>query len=216
MLRPCWFEDVSHGCCRPRPVRQHVACGCRVAGPRRGCPGRAGGGSRLPRGGRVRRRSDPGRSGVARRGHPRPCRCGADLPRGLSRHQIRGRRLSAFISPTVCGRRQRSRATWQAMGAATATHACSSPASPSPWGIQRSWRSTSRCYRTLIDLPRVGLFGYIELAGISVVILTFVFGAYVIASARARSLFRSTRAMRLLNRAGGTMMAGAAVVVATK
>jgi threonine/homoserine/homoserine lactone efflux protein len=69
---------------------------------------------------------------------------------------------------------------------------------------------------TLIDLPRVGLFGYIELAGISVVILTFVFGAYVIASARARSLFRSTRAMRLLNRAGGTMMAGAAVVVATK
>jgi threonine/homoserine/homoserine lactone efflux protein len=60
------------------------------------------------------------------------------------------------------------------------------------------------------------LFGYIELAGISVVILTVVFGAYVIASARARSLFRSTRAMRLLNRAGGTMMAGAAVVVATK
>ena len=69
---------------------------------------------------------------------------------------------------------------------------------------------------TLIDLPRVGLFGYIELAGISVVILTVVFGAYVIASARARSLFRSARAMRLLNRAGGTMMAGAAVVVATK
>ena len=69
---------------------------------------------------------------------------------------------------------------------------------------------------TLIDLPRVGLFGYVELAGISVVILTAVFGAYVLAAARARTLFRSPRAMRLLNRAGGTMMAGAAVAVAAK
>ena len=68
----------------------------------------------------------------------------------------------------------------------------------------------------LIDLPRVGLFGYVELAGISVVILTVVFGAYAIAAARARTLFRSPRAMRLFNRAGGTMMAGAAVAVATK
>jgi threonine/homoserine/homoserine lactone efflux protein len=68
----------------------------------------------------------------------------------------------------------------------------------------------------LIDLPRVGLFGYVELASVSVVILTLVFGAYVLAAVRARSLFRSARAMRLLNRAGGTMMAGAAVVVAAK
>jgi threonine/homoserine/homoserine lactone efflux protein len=58
--------------------------------------------------------------------------------------------------------------------------------------------------------------GYFELAGISVVILTAVFGAYVLAAARARTLFRSTRAMRLLNRAGGTMIAGAAVAVAAK
>jgi threonine/homoserine/homoserine lactone efflux protein len=69
---------------------------------------------------------------------------------------------------------------------------------------------------SLIDLARVGLLGYVELAGISVVILTAVFGAYAIAAARARALFRSTRAMRLLNRTGGTVMAGAAVVVATK
>jgi len=69
---------------------------------------------------------------------------------------------------------------------------------------------------SLIDLARVGLLGYVELAGISVVILTAVFGAYVVAAARARALFRSTRAMRLLNRTGGTVMAGAAVVVATR
>jgi len=69
---------------------------------------------------------------------------------------------------------------------------------------------------SLIDLARVGLLGYVELAGISVVILTAVFGAYAVAAARARALFRSTRAMRLLNRTGGTVMAGAAVVVATR
>ena len=69
---------------------------------------------------------------------------------------------------------------------------------------------------TLIDLPRVGLFGYVELASISIVILTTVFGAYAVAAARARALFRSPRAMRVFNRAGGTVMAGAAVAVATK
>ena len=68
----------------------------------------------------------------------------------------------------------------------------------------------------LIDLTRVGLFGYVELASIAVVVLTAVFGAYIVAAARARALFRSPRAMRLLNRTGGTMMAGAAVAVATK
>ena len=69
---------------------------------------------------------------------------------------------------------------------------------------------------SLIDLPRVGLLGYVELASISVVVLTVVFGAYALAAARARAMFRSPRAMRLLNRTGGTMMAGAAVAVATK
>ena len=68
----------------------------------------------------------------------------------------------------------------------------------------------------LIDLTRVGVVGYVELASTAVVVLTFVSGAYVIAAARARALFRSTRAMRLLNRTGGTMMAGAAVAVAAK
>ena len=68
----------------------------------------------------------------------------------------------------------------------------------------------------LIDLARVGIIGYVELASIAVVVLTVVFGAYVVAAARARALFSSARAMRLLNRAGGTMMAGAAVAVASK
>jgi threonine/homoserine/homoserine lactone efflux protein len=49
-----------------------------------------------------------------------------------------------------------------------------------------------------------------------VVVLAAVFAAYIAAAARACALFRSPRAMRLFNRAGGTMMAGAAVAVATK
>src|SRR5215831_11326764 len=58
---------------------------------------------------------------------------------------------------------------------------------------------------SLIDLTRAGLTGYVELASVSIAVLTVVFGAYVIAAARARTLFRSVRAMRLLNRVGGTM-----------
>src|SRR5713101_1210092 len=68
----------------------------------------------------------------------------------------------------------------------------------------------------LIDLARAGIVGSIELASICVAILTIVYGAYVVAAARARALFRSPRAMRLLNRTSGTLMAGAAVAVATK
>ena len=68
----------------------------------------------------------------------------------------------------------------------------------------------------LIDLTRVGLTGYVELASISIAVLSAVFGAYIVAAARARALFRSVRALRLLNRVGGTMIAGAAVAVATK
>jgi threonine/homoserine/homoserine lactone efflux protein len=68
----------------------------------------------------------------------------------------------------------------------------------------------------LIDLTRVGLLGYLELAGIAVLILAAVLGAYAFAAARARSLFQSARALRLLNRSGGALMAGAAVAVVAK
>ena len=68
----------------------------------------------------------------------------------------------------------------------------------------------------LIDLTRAGLTGYVELASVSIIVLSAVFGTYIVAAARARALFRSVRAMRLLNRVGGTMIAGAAVAVATK
>jgi len=69
---------------------------------------------------------------------------------------------------------------------------------------------------SLIDINRIGILGFAELVAICVVVLTVVLGGYVIAAARARKLFTSPRAMKLLNRTGGTMLAGAAVAVAAK
>jgi threonine/homoserine/homoserine lactone efflux protein len=68
----------------------------------------------------------------------------------------------------------------------------------------------------LIDLRHVDLFGYAELAGLCVAVLTVVLGTYALAAARARALFTSRRAVKLFNRTGGTLMAGAAIAVASK
>jgi len=68
----------------------------------------------------------------------------------------------------------------------------------------------------LIDLGHVDLIGYAELAGLCITVLTVVLGAYALTAARARALFASPRAVRLFNRTGGALMAGAAVAVASK
>jgi len=69
---------------------------------------------------------------------------------------------------------------------------------------------------TLIDVSRIDLVSYAELAGIIAVVLVFVLGGYALAAARARKLFRSPRAMKMLNRIGGSVMAGAAAAIATR
>jgi threonine/homoserine/homoserine lactone efflux protein len=68
----------------------------------------------------------------------------------------------------------------------------------------------------LIDLSQVNLLGYAELAGACIAVLTVVLGGYALVAARARVLFSSPRAARLFNRTGGTLMAGAAIAVASK
>jgi threonine/homoserine/homoserine lactone efflux protein len=68
----------------------------------------------------------------------------------------------------------------------------------------------------LIDLGHVDLLGYAEMAAICVTVLTVVFGGYALAAARARALFGNPRAVRLFNRTGGTLMAGAAIAAASK
>jgi threonine/homoserine/homoserine lactone efflux protein len=69
---------------------------------------------------------------------------------------------------------------------------------------------------TVVNLDALTPVGFAELAGLVAVIVTAVFTAYAIAAERARRLFSSPRAIRLLNRGSGIAMAGAAAAVAAR
>ncbi len=51
---------------------------------------------------------------------------------------------------------------------------------------------------------------------ICVPVIASTLAAYALAANRARALFRSARAMRIVHRAAGGVMAGVAVAVATR
>jgi threonine/homoserine/homoserine lactone efflux protein len=69
---------------------------------------------------------------------------------------------------------------------------------------------------TVVPLERLDATGFAAIAFAIAVILPLVLGMYVLAASRARRWFRSPRATRLLNRGSGTLMAAAAVAVATR
>ena len=69
---------------------------------------------------------------------------------------------------------------------------------------------------TVVRLETLSLTGFLEIAGLSIVILSGVLASYALAASRARRLFTSPRAVRALNRGTGAVMAGAAVAVATR
>lgn len=69
---------------------------------------------------------------------------------------------------------------------------------------------------TLLDLTNISLLGYVELVFATLSVLALVFGAYITLAARARLLFTSRRALRIVNRSAATAMTGAAVWVATR
>ena len=69
---------------------------------------------------------------------------------------------------------------------------------------------------TFLDLTRITVLGYAELALATLSVLAVVFGGYIVLAARARRLFTSPRAIRVLNRFTGTVMAGAAAAVAAR
>jgi threonine/homoserine/homoserine lactone efflux protein len=68
---------------------------------------------------------------------------------------------------------------------------------------------------SVVPLEHLRLAGYGEVALAIVVILPLTLGAYALVAARARLLV-SPRAVRALNRSSGTVMAAAAVAVATR
>ncbi len=68
----------------------------------------------------------------------------------------------------------------------------------------------------LIDLGRVDALAYLELALVTLGVLAVVFGFYILVTLRARDLITSPRALRLVNRGSGAIMAGAAVAIAAR
>jgi threonine/homoserine/homoserine lactone efflux protein len=62
----------------------------------------------------------------------------------------------------------------------------------------------------------VTILGWLELSLVVLGVLAVVFGAYVALAARTRNLFTSPRAMRLVNRGTGVVMASAAAAIAVK
>lgn len=69
---------------------------------------------------------------------------------------------------------------------------------------------------TLLDVANVSALGYAELVAVTLLVLGTVFTGYIVLAARARRLFTSPRAIRLVNRGTGAIMAGAAAAIATR
>lgn len=69
---------------------------------------------------------------------------------------------------------------------------------------------------TILDLDTLTAVGFAELSAIVAVIVSAVFSAYAVAAERARRLFSSPRAVRLLNRGSAMALAGTAAAVAIR
>jgi threonine/homoserine/homoserine lactone efflux protein len=68
----------------------------------------------------------------------------------------------------------------------------------------------------VVDLRTLTALALFELAAVCAIVIVSTLTLYAFAANRARRLFRSTRAMRLVNRAAGGLMAGVAVAIATR
>ncbi|HSH42491.1 MAG TPA: LysE family translocator [Arenicellales bacterium] len=69
---------------------------------------------------------------------------------------------------------------------------------------------------TIIDLASITLVGWAELTSTLVLVLVVVDLAWVAAASQARRLLRSPRAMRIANRTGASVLAGAATLIAAR
>ena len=69
---------------------------------------------------------------------------------------------------------------------------------------------------SIIDLTHVTPAGWLALSAVALSVLAIVFGAYVVLAACTRRLFTSPRALRMVNRGTGAVMASAAVAIAAK
>lgn len=68
---------------------------------------------------------------------------------------------------------------------------------------------------SILDLGRLTAFDLTEVCLLLICVNAPIVFSYALAAARARMLFRSAKAIKALNRGTGTIMAGAAVAIAT-
>jgi threonine/homoserine/homoserine lactone efflux protein len=68
----------------------------------------------------------------------------------------------------------------------------------------------------VVDLESLTVPAALEIAVLIAAILSAVLGGYALLAAFGRRFITSPRAVRIVNRSGGTMMAGAAVAIATR
>jgi threonine/homoserine/homoserine lactone efflux protein len=69
---------------------------------------------------------------------------------------------------------------------------------------------------TVVQLERLTVMGFLEIVAVICLVLPAVLGGYAVLAARARRMFKSTKAVRRINRSTGAAMACAAVAVATR
>jgi threonine/homoserine/homoserine lactone efflux protein len=69
---------------------------------------------------------------------------------------------------------------------------------------------------TVVPLETLSALGHLEIVGAIALILPATLGGYVLIAARARAWLRSPRAVKIMNRGSGTLLAAAAVAVATR
>jgi threonine/homoserine/homoserine lactone efflux protein len=68
----------------------------------------------------------------------------------------------------------------------------------------------------VVDVGALNLMVGVEIAATMICVLSSVLLAYAFAANRARNLFRSSRAMKIVNRGAASIMAGAALAIATR
>jgi threonine/homoserine/homoserine lactone efflux protein len=69
---------------------------------------------------------------------------------------------------------------------------------------------------TILDLTRITVLGFAELVVATLSVLGVVFTGYIVLAAHARQLFTTPKAIRILNRTTGALLAGAAAAVASR
>jgi threonine/homoserine/homoserine lactone efflux protein len=69
---------------------------------------------------------------------------------------------------------------------------------------------------TVVPLETLSALGHLEIVGAIAIILPATLGGYVVIAVRARAWLRSPRAVKIMNRGSGTLIAAAAVAVASR